>query len=261
NAPHDPRQSPARFVQMYPEDQIQLPENYQPEYPYKDGIGCSPELRDEFLAPFPRTEAAVRVHRQEYYAIISHLDEQVGRILQALDVTGKRDNTYIVFTADHGLAVGRHGLMGKQNMYDHSVRVPFAIVGPNIPVGEQRTAPIYLQDIVPTTMELAGIEIPGFVEFQTLLPLIRDETLPGRNEIYGAYLDKQRMVTAEGYKLIVYPEIKRVRLYHLDQDPLEQHDLAGRPELKDVTSRLIERLRRLQQECGDPMPLGDWLDG
>ncbi len=71
----------------------------------------------------------MKTHRREYYAIITHLDAQIGRVLQKLEENGQRDNTYIVFTADHGLSVGHHGLIGKQNMYDHSIRVPFAIAG------------------------------------------------------------------------------------------------------------------------------------
>ena len=132
NAPHDPRQSPKRFVDMYPREEIEVPASYMPMYPYKDLIGCGPTLRDEALAPFPRSEFAVKTHRQEYYAIISHMDEQVGRILKALEKTGKQDNTYIIFSADHGLACGNHGLIGKQNMYDHSMKPPLIVVGPDV---------------------------------------------------------------------------------------------------------------------------------
>ena len=126
NAPHDPRQSPAEYVARYPKDSILIPDNFLPRYPFANQIGCGPGLRDERIAAFPRTPDAIQVHRQEYYAIITHMDEMIGRILKALEASGKRENTWIFFTADHGLAVGQHGLLGKQNMYDHSVRVPCA---------------------------------------------------------------------------------------------------------------------------------------
>ncbi len=133
NAPHDPRQSPASFLAKYPLNRIQLPKNFLKEYPWKDKIGCGPSLRDEKLAPFPRTEHSILVHRREYYALITHLDQQIGRILEALEKSGKEKNTWVFFTADHGLAVGHHGLVGKQNMYDHSIRVPFLVCGPKAP--------------------------------------------------------------------------------------------------------------------------------
>ena len=92
-----------------------------PEYPYRHQVDLGSEVRDEALAPFPRTEYAVKVHKQEYYASITYLDAQIGLILDALEASGKMDNTYIFLSSDHGLAMGRHGL-GKQNLYDHSIR-------------------------------------------------------------------------------------------------------------------------------------------
>src|SRR6185312_959068 len=103
-------------------ESIEIPPNFLPEHPFDLGDYY---IRDEVLAPFPRTRAAVQLHRSEYYAIISHLDTQIGRILDALEKTGKSQNTYVILTADHGLAVGEHGLLGKQNMYDCSIRVPW----------------------------------------------------------------------------------------------------------------------------------------
>ncbi len=120
SAPHDPRQSPKEYVDRYPLDRIKVPENFLPEYPQKEEMGAGKKLRDEKLAPFPRDEHAVKVHRREYYAIITHMDEQVGRILDALEKSGKAGNTWIFFTSDHGLACGHHGLMGKQNMYERA---------------------------------------------------------------------------------------------------------------------------------------------
>ncbi|CAN5340484.1 sulfatase-like hydrolase/transferase [soil metagenome] len=172
NAPHDPRQSPREFVDLYPRDEVGVPADFLPEYPFAEAMKSGRDLRDEKLAPFPRTEEAVRVHRQEYFALITHMDVQIGRILAALDASGKTAETVVVFTSDHGLAVGHHGLMGKQNMFDHSVRVPFLVAGPGIPEGEKVGAPIYLQDVMPTTLELAGATVPEHVEFRSLVPFL-----------------------------------------------------------------------------------------
>lgn len=260
NAPHDPRQSPREFVEQYPPEKISLPKNFLPEYPFKDQIGCEPTLRDEKLVPFPRTEHAIRVHRAEYYAIVSHLDQQIGRILDALERSGKKDNTWIFFTADHGLAVGRHGLVGKQNLYEHSVRVPFVAIGPEVAAGAKVEAPIYLQDVMPTALELAGIDRPEHVEFNSVLPLLRKERSESSySATYGAYLGLQRMIEADGYKLLVYPKAKRLRLYHVAEDPLETKDLADLAEQQPRIRRLAATLREWQAKFGDPLSLDEVL--
>ena len=253
NAPHDPRQAPQSYIDRYPADKMKLPVNFLSEYPFKVEMGCPPSLRDERLAPFPRTPEAVRIHRQEYYAIITHMDDQIGRVLQALKDSGKSETTYIFFTADHGLAVGQHGLFGKQNMYDHSVRVPFLVVGPGVAAGESREQEIYLQDIMPTTLQLAGIDQPDHVEFKSLMPLIEGSDEKPYDAIYGAYLQKQRMITLDGYKLIMYPEAQAIRLYHVQDDPDETVDLAEQPEQLPRMKRMFERFLRLQDEMDDDL--------
>ncbi len=195
------------------------------------------------------------MNRQEYYAIITHMDEQVGRMLDALEKSGKADNTYIFFTADHGLAVGQHGLIGKQNMYDHSVRVPFVVRGPGLPAGKTLDTPIYLQDVMPTTLELAGVARPDHVQFKSLMPLLRGDGPQPYDAIYGAYLDLQRMVTMGGYKLILYPKIGRARLYHVEVDPHEMHDLAEQTRHQATMKRLFHRLLDLQTDMADDLDL------
>lgn len=255
NAPHDPRQAPQSFVDKYPPARVVLPPSFQPEYPYAEKIGSGRSLRDEKLAPFPRTEHAVKVHRGEYFALITHMDEQIGRVLAALEETGKVDQTWIFFTADHGLAVGHHGLMGKQNMYEHSLRVPFLVKGPEM---QPRVveAPIYLQDVMATCLELAGVEKPTHVEFQSLLPLIRGESAePTADPVYGAYLEFQRAIIWKGKKLILYPKAKVARLYDLAIDPQEVQDLAGEVNQRPIMQELYERLLKLQTEMADPLDL------
>jgi len=261
NAPHDPRQSPKRFVDMYPLDKITVPASFLPEYPYKEAIGCVPSIRDEALAPFPRTEFAVKTHRQEYYALISHLDEQIGRILAALEKTGKADNTYIIFTSDHGLACGNHGFMGKQNMYDHSMKVPFIVVGPEVPQNSRNPELIYLQDAVPTTLHLAGIKKPGYVEFNNLWPLITEaEAKSPYNTIYGAYqTDEQRMIREGDYKLIVYPKAGRVRLFNVRKDPEETIDLCGNPSHWKKIHDLFSKLQEVQVTMDDQLDLSTFF--
>ena len=262
NAPHDPRQSPKEFVDMYPIENVAVPASFMELYPYKDSIGCGSGLRDEKLAPFPRTEYSIKVHRQEYYAIISHMDQQIGRIIAHLKETGQDKNTYIVFSADHGLSVGHHGLVGKQNMYDHSMRVPLIVVGPNIPKNEKRDMQIYLQDIMATTLDLAEIDKPDYVEFNSLIPYIENESLESAySEIYGAYRHLQRMVRTNKYKLIVYPAAEKIRLYNIENDPEELNDLAGNPEYADVVTDLAGKLKKQQELMDDPLNLNTAFPG
>lgn len=252
NAPHDPRQTSQEFIERYPLERMALPMNYLPEYPYKDEIGNSAALRDERLAPHPRTAHAVKVHRREYYALITHLDQQVGRILDELQRLGMRDKTYIVFTADHGLAVGHHGLMGKQNLFEHSMKVPFLVAGPDIQQGKKVASPIYLQDVMPTTLDWAGIQVPESVEFRSLTPLLEGAS-GGDKSIYGAYLALQRSVTKDGWKLIVYPDVPKVLLFNLEKDPEEMNDLAAA--YPEWVVELSRELRRLQKDLEDPLDI------
>ena len=260
NAPHDPRQAPQAFLDLYPMEDIPVPENWLTEYPYKDSIGLGPGLRDEALAPFPRTEFAIKKHIQEYYAIISHMDAQIGKILEALDASGLAENTYIFFTADHGLSVGHHGLLGKQNMYDHSLRVPLLIHGPDIPSNQKNNAPVYLQDIMATALEIAEVNKPDYVDFKSFLPLARDGQVASYPAIYGCYTTLQRSVIKDDLKLIVYPKIELLRLYDLKNDPLEMHDLASNPDYSTAKDELSQQLLELQKSMQDPLDLNFLLN-
>jgi len=250
NAPHDPRQSPKQFVDMYPVDDIIVPKSFVPEYPYQIG---SNTLRDEKLAPFPRTPYSVQVNRQEYYAIITHMDQQIGRILAELESTGQADNTYIFFTADHGLSCGHHGLLGKQNMFDHSMRVPFVIAGPGIDADRDIGRRIYLQDAMATALELAGSTDTDDIEFQSLLPLLKDGSEDVEGTVYGAYMEFQRMLVSGDEKLILYPKTGVSLLYNLTNDPEELHDLSDKEGSQARKQALFQEFLQQQNVVGDTL--------
>ena len=262
NAPHDPRQAPKEFVDLYPLDTIEVPKNFIPEYPYNEYAGAGRGLRDEKLAPFPRTEYSVKVNRREYFALITHMDAQIGRILDALEATGKADNTYIFFTSDHGLAVGDHGFIGKQNMYDSSMRVPLLMAGPGIEAGKTVDAPVYMQDAMATSLELAGVAKPEQVDFNSMLPLATGKTdKSAYDAIYGAYFGAQRMYRTDRYKMIIYPTANIVRLYDMQADPLEQNDLAqGKSRPVELLNVLFSQFKELQAEMDDPIDVTDAFD-
>ena len=257
NAPHDPRQSPQSFLDRYPLNSIPLPENWLSEYPFKDAIGNPKTLRDEALAPFPRTPYAIKTHIKEYYAIISHLDEQIGKILDSLETSGKADNTYIFFTSDHGLSVGKHGLLGKQSMFDHSIRVPLIITGPDIPRGKRIDHEIYLQDIMATTLELGDVSTPDSIDFKSFLNLAKgkDKKPLYPEGIYGAYMNYQRMIRKDNFKLLVYPKINKVLLFDLKNDPHEMNDLSNNPGYFERTKSMFRDLINLQIKMKDTLNL------
>jgi arylsulfatase A-like enzyme len=136
-----PDQHPTRYQRIFVEGKADT------WSPYNEYAGSGRTLRDEQLAPFPRTEYSVKKNMQEYYALVTHMDAQIGKILDALEASGKADNTYIFFTAHHGLAAGEHGFLGKQNMYESSVQVPLMMSGPGLEAGKQVGAQVYLQDV------------------------------------------------------------------------------------------------------------------
>ena len=161
-------------------------------------------MRDELLEAMPRRPEAVQQHVADYYAIIAHVDEQVGRILDDLEATGEDKNTIVILAGDNGLACGQHGLMGKQNLYEHSIRVPLIMAGPGIPANQRSDTLCYLSDIYPTLCDLLGLEKPTTVEGKSLAPCFEDPATQIRKRLHFAYRGVQRAVKREGMKLIEY---------------------------------------------------------
>jgi len=251
-APHDPLHAPDEYLARYPRDDMQLPENFKKFHPFDQGDYY---LRDEVLAGFPRSAKEIKDKISKYYAMIEHTDTQIGRILAQLEASGQADNTVIIYTSDHGLAMGRHGLMGKQNQYDHSVRAPFIVKGPNIPAGKTATGMFYLNSVFPTAAELAGLDIPASVDAPSIVPLINGEKDVAYDTIYGAYRHFQRMVRSQDYKLIYYPVIKRTQLFDMKADPLEMHDLSAKPEYQLQIQTMMAELEEWKTIVDDPLDL------
>jgi arylsulfatase A-like enzyme len=249
-APHDPRDMPKEYLEMYDPEEIPLPPNFLPEHPFDNG---ELKVRDEALEKWPRTPEAIRGHIAAYYAMITHMDAQIGRVLNALDRSGQADNTIIVFAGDNGLAVGCHGLLGKQNLYEHSVHVPLIMSGPGIPENESRDALCYLSDIFPTLCGLTGLTVPETVEGSSLLPVIEGETESVRGSVFCAYKNFQRSVRTDRWKMIAYNVNgdNRVQLFDLKNDPWEMNNLAGDPDKAYLIRGLTSIMKDWIIETGD----------
>jgi len=257
-APHDPRTPPPGW-EVDPAT-VQLPPNFLPEHPFDNG---DLRVRDELLAPLPRDPDVVRSHIADYYGMIAHLDDGVGRVLEALERLGLTDDTVIIYTADHGLAVGQHGLMGKQNVYEHSQRIPLIIAGPGVPQGEVSDGLVWHGDTTATIRRLAGIDPDPLAEGAPLIDANGRVNAP-RTTHAGVYEQTQRTFREGFYKLIEYrpasaeprpgstPGTTMTQLFDLEADPWEMENLAHRPEYAAIEHRLREQLRAWQVTVGDP---------
>ena len=252
-APHDPLVIPPGCKDKYDPARIPLPKNFAPRHPFDHG---NAKGRDEQLLPLPHTKDDIREQLAAYYAVIDDMDTQIGRILQKLAETGRRDNTIIIFTSDHGLAIGSHGLLGKQNMYDHTVGVPFIIAGKGIPRGRRSSACIYLRDMFPTTCELAEIDIPATVTAQSFASILRGEKLAAARQTAFAYFyDRQRMIRTDRWKLIFYPHLDRYQLFDLQADPHELNDLSTDTAHANRLDRLRKQMEQWFRSHGDTVLL------
>lgn len=251
-APHDPRTMPEEFLRMYDGVEITLPENFMGCHPFNNG---ELKVRDEMLAALPRDPREIQRHLKEYYAMITHADHEIGKIMAVLETSGKSENTIFVFAGDNGLALGQHGLMGKQNLYDHSTRVPLVFAGPGVPRGQRSEAQVYLFDIFPTLCELTGIDIPAGIDGISLVPAMRETHREMRDFLYLAYKDCQRGICNREFKLIEYVvESKHAmtQLFDLRNDPKEMNNLAGNSAYADKVAELRRKLKETALAWDDP---------
>ncbi len=250
-APHDPRTPPEEFRRMYAGAGQPLPPNFMPVHPFHNGWMTG---RDEQLAAWPRRPEVIREQIGEYYGLISHVDARIGDLFEALRRTGLDADTLVFFASDNGLALGSHGLLGKQSLYEHSTRVPLIVAGRGIPAGASR-ALVTLYDLFPTIARLSGVEVPDGVEGLDLSVLWRGEATQVRDTLYTAYEDKMRAVRDGRFKLIRYPPLDHVQLFDLEHDPSELRSLADDPDFAGEKTRLITLLEAEHDRLADPHPL------
>ena len=249
--PHDPRVAADKYMAMYDREKIPLPKNFKPLHPFNNGEQF---CRDELLAGFPRTEDEVRKHLHDYYAVITALDGHIGRLLETVKQLDMYDDTLFVYSADHGLGMGSHGLFGKQNLYEDGMKPPLVFSGPGIPKGETQ-ALAYLYDIFPTVCDLVGTEVPAGLDGKSLKGVIEGRTQKVRDTIFLSYRDVQRAVRDSRWKLIRYPQVNVTQLFDLQADPHELKDLSSDKTQAERIKTLTAELGRWQLELGDDAPL------
>jgi arylsulfatase A-like enzyme len=280
--PHDTRDGTPELLAKYgavnhtdksappPADpqQPKLPPNYLPAHPFHHG---HPGLRDEVAVSGVwerRDERTIRNELGREFACVENIDTQVGRVLAQLEATGELENTYVFYTADHGIAIGRHGLQGKQNLYQHTWRVPFIVRGPGVRPGSRVEGNIYLLDVLATLCDLAGIAPPETNEGVSFKPVLTGEKPTVRDVLYGVYnggtKPGMRAVKRGDWKLIKYDvmngSVRQTQLFNLKHNPqeflAEHHDpqviaLTGvKPEPRQVNlvddPRYAEKLAEME---------------
>jgi arylsulfatase A-like enzyme len=252
DGPHDPHIVPEGFPIDYATASIPLPPNFLPQHPFDNGEMV---IRDEQLMKWPRPEADVKTMLAEYYRYISFLDVQVGRVLDAVDASPYAANTIIVYAADSGVARGSHGLIGKQNLYEHSMRVPLIVAGPGIAADKRSDALCYLFDVLPTLGKLCGVATPSGSNGREFTAVLKDPSQPARPFLMFGYKSIQKAFSDGRWKLIRYPHVDRTQLFDLQADPYETKDLSALPEHAERIQAMLAKLSAEMKADGDNDPL------
>ena len=204
-----------------------LPIGYLPVHPFDDThMGVRDEVNVSGVWK-NRDENTIRNELGREYACSENIDIQIGRVLAKLEAMGELENTYIFYTSDHGMAIGRHGLQGKQNLYEHTFRVPFIAKGPGIKAGARALGNVYLLDVLPTICELSGVPTPETSEGKSFANVLRGEEETVRDVLYGAYSGGAkpgaRCVKKGDWKIIRYESKgnSEIQLFNLAENPHE----------------------------------------
>ena len=252
DGPHDPHIVPEGFPIDYAPASIPLPPNFLPQHPFDNGEMV---VRDEQLMKWPRPEADVKTMLAEYYRYVSFLDVQVGRVLDAVEASPFAANTIIVYAADSGVARGSHGLIGKQNLYEHSMRVPLIVAGPGIAADKRSDAMCYLFDVMPTLGKLCGVTAPKDSQGREFSAVLKDPSKPARPFLMFGYKSLQKALNDGRWKLIRYPHVDRTQLFDLQADPYETKDLSGLPEHVERIQAMLAKLAAEMKADGDNDPV------
>ena len=223
-----------------------LPVNYLYAHPFHHG---HPNLRDEVSVSGVWDRRDVRTIRNELgreFACSENIDRQIGRVLKRLDSLGELENTYVIYTADHGMAIGRHGLQGKQNLYQHTWRVPLIVKGPGIQPGTRATGNVYMLDVLSTLCDLANIESPVTNEGQSFVPVLEGKSESIRDVLYGVYCGGtkpgMRCVKKGDWKLIKYDvmdgSVRKTQLFNLRENPHEFIKQHHAPTISSLTGNV-----------------------
>ena len=248
--PHLPWYVPERYFEMFPLDEVVLPPHIAGDLDDVPDIAKrstfnSVEIHQWILEDENRWREGV----QAYLASIAYADAMVGRLIDALDASGRADRTIIVLWGDHGFHLGEKERWRKFTLWGESLHVPFIIVAPGVTqAGSSTTAPVSLIDIYPTLAELAGLKAPAHVEGRSLVPLLANPSMAWDHPTLSTFGFNNHAVVSDTYKYIRYSDGSE-ELYDVRQDPNEWTNLAG-----------LDGYEAVKQELGSYMPAENATD-
>jgi iduronate 2-sulfatase len=258
--PHVPLVAPQRFFDLYPPDKMPLPKDFAPTPTAVDDVPRY-ALRynlDLFYEERPTPERA-RAAMAAYYAYISFMDAELGRVLDALQRLGLRDDTVIVLWGDHGWHLGEKGMWGKGSLFDVSARAPLIIVDPRRPAGQACPRTVEFLDIYPTLVELCGLTMPPGLEGKSLVPLLNNATAAWDRPAYTLVAREDwlgRSVRTERWCYTEWDSGRRgVELYDLRSDPRESKNVAKNPTNASVIGEMKILLHA--GPAAESVPLGE----
>ncbi len=240
--PHLPFYAPRKYWDLYDREKIELADNpYMPKNVPKELRG-SGEIRSYHDRGMKyNSEEWHRSLRHGYYACVSYIDAQVGRVLQALDELGLRENTIVILWGDHGWHLGEHNFWGKHNLMDLAVNSPLVLAGPGIREGQKSARLVEFVDIHPSLCELAGIETANHgLQGASFKPLLDAPDQPWKKAAFCRFRNADSLVT-ERYNYVEYKDGGRM-LYDLENDPQENINVGGNPENKELVRQLSRQL-------------------
>lgn len=256
-SPHPPFHIPAPYYDKVRRQDISVPANvgkwYEEQSPLQlyglAGFIGSRYSREQWEDVWPR-----------YLGLVNLLDDETGKIVQALKDKGMYDDALIIFTADHGEMLGSHSLWMKMCMYEESARVPLIIKFPRgfKPAVKETSQPVSLIDVWPTLIDYLGISGAGATDGISLVPLAKGKDF-GRNDVFiqydgnAAYGSNQRCVVSGAHKLIIdtFRDEIYLELYNVEKDPQEKENLSRKPEYRALTEQLIRKVQEHMRQTGD----------
>jgi iduronate 2-sulfatase len=232
--PHVPLVAPRKYFAAYASDEMVLPSKIPGDWDDIPRNSGNRRTSESLQMDIRQQKKLIR----GYYASVSFMDAMTGKVMKALEETGQRDNTVVIFTSDHGYHLGEHDLWSKVSIHEESARVPLIISMPGKPPAVCNSL-VELLDLYPTVSRICGLKIPGNVQGTDISPTLDDPKVKVHDAILSS--GKGRLYREERWALLDYG--KNGELYDMKNDPKQYTSLFGNPEYAEIVAELRQKLK------------------